>query len=215
LPPSGLTGPVRAHGLRQPGGGRCAGALTAARPPRASIPARIPGRANVAAGTSAADSPTLAHGRPVRCRSAELRLDPSASSWRSTSPGSGGHRYWPRPFDASPARPSAQALMAQALMTVIAAADRGCPAASLFRSGLLSTESLPDPGLAGTNLQVTKRSTASSCGDRQADPLGLHPGLRPATGMTCGARRVGDGYRAHAPELHARHRRTSAPQAHS
>src|SRR5215472_6098694 len=30
LPPSALTGPLWAHGLRQPGGGRCAGALTAA-----------------------------------------------------------------------------------------------------------------------------------------------------------------------------------------
>ena len=36
---------------------RCAGALTAARGPGESIPAGIPGRANVAAGTSAADSP--------------------------------------------------------------------------------------------------------------------------------------------------------------
>src|SRR6202007_157022 len=53
LPPSALTGPLWAHGLRQPGGGRCVGALTAARPPRESIPARIPGRANVAAGASA------------------------------------------------------------------------------------------------------------------------------------------------------------------
>ena len=60
LPPSALTGPLWAHGLRQQGGSRCAGALTAARPPTESIPARIPGRANVAAGTSSADSPTLA-----------------------------------------------------------------------------------------------------------------------------------------------------------
>src|SRR5215471_16493792 len=46
-----LTGPVWAHGLWQPGGGRCTGALTAVGPPRESIPARIPGRANVVAGT--------------------------------------------------------------------------------------------------------------------------------------------------------------------
>ena len=57
LPPGALTGPLWAHGLRQPGCARRAGALTAARPPRESIPARIPGRASVAAGTSAADSP--------------------------------------------------------------------------------------------------------------------------------------------------------------
>src|SRR5258708_22597648 len=129
LPPSALTGPLWAHGLRQPEGGRCAGALTAARPPRESR-ARDPRRANVAAGTSAADSPTLAQSRAVRGRSAELRLDPSASSWRSASPRSGGHGYRPRPFDVSPTRPSPQALM-----TVIAAADRGCSAAGLFRSG--------------------------------------------------------------------------------
>lgn|SRR6185437_4103821 len=49
-----LTGPVWAHGLRQPGGGRCTGALTAVGPPRESIPTRIPGRANVVAGTPAA-----------------------------------------------------------------------------------------------------------------------------------------------------------------
>src|SRR5258708_38483681 len=106
LPPSALTGPLWAHGLRQQGGGRCAGTLTAARPPRESIPARIPGRANVAAGTSPADSSTLAQSRAVRRRSAELRLDPSASSWRSASPGSGAHGYRPRPFDVSLTRPS-------------------------------------------------------------------------------------------------------------
>src|SRR5215469_2645965 len=100
-PPSAPTGPLWAHGLRQPGGGRCAGALTVARGPGESIPARIPGRANVAAATSAADSPTLAHSRALRRRSAELPLDPSASSWRSASPGSGGHGYRPRPFDVS------------------------------------------------------------------------------------------------------------------
>src|SRR5215472_7291929 len=60
LPPRALAGPLWALGLRQQGGGRCAGALTAARPPSESIPARIPGRANVATGTSSADSPTLA-----------------------------------------------------------------------------------------------------------------------------------------------------------
>src|SRR5215469_8534876 len=101
LLPSALTGPPWARGLREPAGGRRAGALTPARSPRASIPARIPGRANVAAGTSAAGSPTLAHSRALRRRSAELPLDPSASSWRSASPGSGGHGYRPRPFDVS------------------------------------------------------------------------------------------------------------------
>ena len=56
-PPSAPTGPLWAHGLRQPGGGRCAGALTVARGPGESIPARIPGRANVAVGTSVGDFP--------------------------------------------------------------------------------------------------------------------------------------------------------------
>src|SRR5260221_9019834 len=78
LPPSALTGPLWAHGLRQPEGGRCAGALTAAGPPRESM-ARDPRRANVAAGTSAPHSPTLAQSRAGRGRSAELPLDPSAS----------------------------------------------------------------------------------------------------------------------------------------
>jgi len=54
LPPGAPTGPLWAHGLRQPGGGRCTGALTAVGPPRESIPTRIPGRANVVAGTPAA-----------------------------------------------------------------------------------------------------------------------------------------------------------------
>src|SRR5258708_903245 len=85
LPPSALTGPLWAHGLRQPEGGRCAGALTAARPPRESM-ARDPRRANVAAGTSAADSPTLALNRAVRGPSGDLRVEASASSLRSASP---------------------------------------------------------------------------------------------------------------------------------
>src|SRR5260370_21085802 len=58
LPPSALTGPLWAHGLRQPEGGRCAGALTAARPPQES---RAPGPrpAHLAPSTAAAEFPTL------------------------------------------------------------------------------------------------------------------------------------------------------------
>jgi hypothetical protein len=72
-------------------------------------------------------------------------------------------------------------------MTVIAAADRGCPAAGLFRSGLPSRESLPDSGLAGTNLQVTKQSTASCCAltakqtNKVTDQAARAPAQRPLT----------------------------------
>lgn len=142
-PPSALAGPLWAHGLLQPEAVSVPEPLR--RPDRLeSMPAKIPGRANVAAGTSAADSPTLVQSRAVRRLYAELRPDESASSWRSASPGSGGHGYRPLPFDVSPTRPSPQALM-----TVIAAVDRGCSAAGLFRSSIPSTESLPDSGLAG------------------------------------------------------------------
>src|SRR6516162_1211846 len=79
--------------LRQPVMAGLTKSLTAAGPPWAPIP----GRANVAAGTSAYDFPTLARSRPVRRRSAELRLDRSACTWRNPSPGFDTHGYRPRP----------------------------------------------------------------------------------------------------------------------
>ena len=117
LPRSVVTGLVGLMAVRQPGMAGLAKSLTAAGPPWASIPARIPGRASVAADTSD-DFPTLAQSRPVRRRSAELRLDRSACTRRSPSPGFDTHGYRPRPSDDFH-RPDPSA---QALTTGIAAA---------------------------------------------------------------------------------------------
>ena len=87
--------------MRQPEMAGWTSSPMAAGSPWESIPARIPGRANVAAGTSASDFPTLAQSRPVRRRSAELRLDRSACTRRSPSPGFDRHGHRPRPFDVS------------------------------------------------------------------------------------------------------------------
>src|SRR5215469_6319162 len=86
--------------VRQLGMAGLTKSLTAAGPPKPSIPALIPGQANVAAGTSD-EFPTLAQSRPVRRRSAELRLDLSACIRRSPSPGFDTHGYRPRPSDDS------------------------------------------------------------------------------------------------------------------
>src|SRR6516162_1556286 len=117
LPRSVVTGLVRAHGRAAAGMAGLTKSLTAAGPPWAPVPAPIPGRANVAAGTSD-DFPTLAQSRPVRRRSAELWLDLSACTRRSPSPGFDMHGYRPRPSDEFH-RPDPSA---QALTTGIAAA---------------------------------------------------------------------------------------------
>src|SRR6516162_4943516 len=145
LPRSVVTGLVRAHGRAAAGMAGLTKSLTAAGRPGAPVPAPIPGRANVAAGTSD-DFPTLAQSRPVRRRSAELWLDLSACTRRSPSPGFDTHGYRPRPSDDFH-RPDPSA---QALTTGTVAADRGGSAASLFRSDRPSTQSLPDSGLAST-----------------------------------------------------------------
>jgi hypothetical protein len=101
LPRSEWTGPVWVVAVRQPEMAGWTSSLTAAGPPREPIAARISGRADVAAGTSASDFPTLAQSRPVCRRSAELRLDRSACTRRSPSPGFDRHGHRPRPFDVS------------------------------------------------------------------------------------------------------------------
>jgi hypothetical protein len=117
LPRSVVTGLVGLMVVRQPGMGRSGEVPYGGRTALGVDSAPIPGRANVAAGTSD-DFPTLAQSRPVRRRSAELRLDQSACTWRSPSPGFDTHGYRPRPSDEFH-RPDPSA---QALTTAIAAA---------------------------------------------------------------------------------------------
>ena len=109
--------------------------LTAAGAHLESIPARIPGWANVAAGTSADDVPTLTQSRAVRRRSAQLRyififqhLVGEAHRRALVGMGTG--------LDLStysPTRPSAPALM-----TGIVASDRSDSAAVCSDQAVLS-----------------------------------------------------------------------------